>query len=316
MNDFEKISLATEKYIKLADVTDINDIKLMKNLNSIIINQDEKKYNYNYKNKVDLKTTIKYVSSFLDTLTFKYREYFELRLNDGTFIFEDDKENVKTAYSTFDDINKKRIMYIPLKYTLEDSFSIVHELMHDINLDENCESVTRMFYTEALSILAELLLEDYFIKENIKDAKIPTNYSLYCAKSKSVEVDFNLKLLINYLENGYIDNGVIFKILEQYSSNYVNDLVETITKIIDSEELTLDFEQPYIIGTLIATYMHNRIKENKNQIRELFELNEKIKEYEFDQVLDYLDLTYNNVDLTDESYKKLELNYKKYIKSR
>lgn len=189
-------------------------------------------------------------------------------------------------------------------------------MFHDINLDENQESIARMFYTEGLSLLGEFLLEDYLKINKIKDTKIPLNYSLYCAKLKALEVDFNINLLLSYLEDNYIDSGKIIKVIEKYPYNYASDLSEILSKIINNEELTIDSEQPYILGTLIATYMYDRIKNNKNNIMELFELNQELKNYTFEQVLDYLQIDYNNIDLENTSYQKLENCYKKHIKSR
>ena len=59
--------------------------------------------------------------------------------------------------------------------TLEDAFCIVHELNHDKNLDEECSNITRSIFTESLSILTELLFEDYLKKNKVKEAKICNN---------------------------------------------------------------------------------------------------------------------------------------------
>ncbi|MBP3461270.1 MAG: hypothetical protein J6K21_02545 [Bacilli bacterium] len=315
--DFEIISDATKDYILCSKAKGYNDFKLISTLSNIIMNEDDKNRNYKYTKKYLLKENDKLVTNFLEKLNPFYREYYETRKEDGTIIFDNNKDAYdKCAFSEYDDIYKKRIIYIPVRSTIEDSFSIVHELFHDINLYEKLKNVTRMFYTEGLSLLGEMLLEDYLVENNIKDAKIPMNYSLYCAKSKAIETDFNINLILKYFEDNYIDSGKIIEIIESYPYNYASDLSEILSKIINNEELTIDNEQPYILGTLIATYMYDRIKNNKNNINELFELNQELKNYEFEQVLDYLELDYNNVDLNDETYKKLENCYKKYVKNR
>lgn len=317
IKEFEIVCDATEDYILNSGAKGYNDFKLVSTLSNIIMNEADKNRNYKYTKKYNLKEIDKIVTKFLEYLNPYYKEYYDLRKNDGTIIFDKRKESYNDgAYSVYDDINDKRIIYIPVRSTIEDSFSIVHELFHDINLDEKQESITRMFYTEGMSFLGELLLEDYLKENNIKDAKIPINYSLYCAKSKAIETDFNIKLLLKYLEDNYIDSGKIIEIIESYPYNYASDLSEILSKIINNEELTIDVEQTYIIGTLIATYMYDKIKTNKNNILELFELNQELKNYQFEQVLDYLEIGYNNIDLNEESYKKLQKCYKKYIKNR
>lgn len=315
MKDLNIVCKATEHYIKCANVTDYNDLKLMNTLTKIIIDNKANIGNFKYTKKYSLKEIDKIVNNFLLSLNPYYKEYYDLRKNDGSFIFDNDKNSYyNDAYSSYDSIDKKRIIYIPVTNTLNDAFCIVHELFHDINMDIKEESITRFFYTEGMSILGEMLLEDYLIENKVKDAIVPMNYVLWTTESKTIEVNFNINLLLTYIENNYIDIGKIFQILEEYSCNYIDDLDNTIRKIIDNEELTLDFEQPYILGFLIATYMYYRIKRNKNNIMELFELNQELKNYSFDQVLDYLELDYNDIDLNSNSYEKLKENYKRYIK--
>jgi len=316
-NEFEIISEATQNYILCSGAKGYENLKLMSTLTKIIMNEDDKSNRFKYKKKYTLKEVDKIVSDFLKNLNKYYKDYYDLRKEDGTIIFDDNKEAInESAYSVYDDINDKRVIYIPVRGTLEDAFSIVHELFHDINLDKNQESITRMFYTEGMSFLGEMLLEDYLVDNQFKDAKVPINYSLFCAKSKAIELDFNINLLLEYVKDNYIDVAGIMNILENYPRKYVYDLSDVILKIVNNEELTMDFEQPYIIGTLIATYMYDRIKNNKNNIMELFELNQELKNYTFDQVLDYLELDYNEFDLNENAYEKLEKCYRKYLKSR
>ena len=60
--------------------------------------------------------------------------------------------------------------------------------------------------------------------------------------------------------------------------------------------------------------MYYRIKNNKKNINEFFELNDKLKEYEFSQVLDYLNLDYDTNDLSKKTYQIFTECYKKVLK--
>lgn len=313
---FEILNKAINSYIIDANLTGVEDLKLMNSLNDIVLNNEEVYFNYKYNKKYSLKESDKIVKDFLMYLNPYYKDYYETRLLDGTIIFDYNNTTEESAYSSYDPIYNKRIIYIPLEQNLEDSFAIVHELMHDINMDISMENISRYFYTEGLSFLSEFLLEDYLQDKNIKQYKNPNNRGLYALKSKAIEVDYNIRLIKTYLKDGYINMGNYINMIESYPCNYLNDLSFVSNKIMDKEELTLDDEQPYILGGLIATYMYDRIKENKNNILELFELNQMLKKYNFDQVLDYLELDYNDIDLNPPSYKKLEDKYKKYLKSR
>lgn len=313
---FDILNNAVLNYINKSGLTGEEDLSLMTRLTSIILNNRETYFNYKYNKKYSLKESDKIVKDFLEQLNPYYNEYYEERKKDGTILFDHHPQTIEAAFSSYDIINEKRIIYIPLEKTIEDSFAIVHELMHDINMDITMENIARYFYTEGLSLLSELLFEDFLEERKIKQCKNPNNRGLYSLKSKAIEVDFNIKLIKTYLKDGYIDQDNLLDILISYPDYYSEDLESIVYKITYDEELTLDEEQPYIMGGLMATYMYDRIKNNKNNILELFELNQMLKYYNFDQVLDYLELDYNDTELTEKSYKKLEDKYKKYLKSR
>mgnify|MGYP006916060324 CR=1 FL=1 len=313
-NAFDIIANAVEDYVVKANVESLEDLRLIKKFNNIILKQPDVYFKYKYYKKYDLKETDKIVTKFLYNLNPDYKEYYELRKKDGTIDFNYKHTDGESPYSVYEFGN--RFIYLPLNNNIEDSYAIVHELFHDINLDEKEESIARMFYTEGISMLGEVLLEEFLQNKNIKDSKAPINFMLYCLKTKSIDVDFNIKLIESYLINNYIDKGSIIKVLNTYSSSYVEDLSYSIHKIVDTYELSLDEQQTYIVGGLITFYMYDRIKQNRKNIKELFELNEELKNYTFEQVLDYLELNYNNIDLNIDSYQKLEQCYKKYLKSR
>ncbi len=313
---FDILNSAIDDYIKSSNMIGEEDLILVSKLTDIILSNKEVYFDYKYDKKYSLKESDKIVKNFLSSLNPYYEEYYEMRKKDGTILFDHQPQTDESAFSSYDPIDNKRIIYIPLDNTLEDSFAIVHELMHDINLDISLINQTRFAYTEGLSLLGELLLEDYLKERNVKQYNNPTNKGLYSLKSKAIEVSLNLNLIKKYLIDGYINTANLLEILDLYPENYADDLSITIYKITDSKELTLDEEQRYIIGGLIATYMYDRIKSNKYNLMELFELNQMLKYYNFDQVLDYLDLDYNEIDLEPSAYKKLEEKYKKYLKSR
>lgn len=317
-NHFDIVAKATKKYIEQANIDDASNMSFVKRFAKIILEEKEVYYKYKYLEKVNFKRNDKIVTDFLNYLNPYYADYYDMRKKDNSFIFTYDNYENTGAYSAYDIITKNRIIYIPLTDTIEDSFAIVHELMHDLNLDISMldENPTRLFYTEGLSLLGEFLLEFYLKNKHIKQFNNPNSNSLYVLKSKAIEVDFNIKLIEQHLIDGYIDVGNIIKILEDYPKNYANDLEETIYKIIYGEQLTIDDEQPYIIGGLIATYMYDRIMNNSHNILEFFELNKMLNLYNFDQVLDYLELDYNDFELTEKSYQILQDKYKTFLKSR
>ena len=313
-NEFEIICDATKNYIKLTESSDKTDYLLIQKLNNIVLSFEDRDYDFKFTKKVSKDENIKLAKEFFFKMNKDYYDILIERLNDGTFIFENDYANVLTAYSEYDDIYKKRIIFIPLKGTIEDAFSIVHEFIHDLNIDISCESFTRYFYTEGLSFLGELLFEDFLIEKGIKDSRIPNNLTLFAIKSKAIEIDINLRLLSEYLDDMYIDFGKIMNVINDTKNEYVYDLVTVFKKIEEDEKLTLDNEQQYILGCFIGCYMYYRIKNNNKNINEFFELNDKLKEYKFSQVLDYLNLDYDTDDLSKNTYEIFTECYKKVLK--
>ena len=309
------ISKATYDYIMDAGIDSVDDLLLTKNLTGIILNEKTVNYNYKYNHKISLKENEKLVKDFLYNLNKDYLDYYEKIREEDIFVFDFNKEE-DYPYSSYDFIKNKRIIYIPIYNNIEDSYSIVHELMHDINFDITGENIARHLFTESISILSELLLEDFFKNKNITQYRNPNNFSFYSVKSKAFEVNLNLKFIESYLNDNYLSKGNIIKILRDYTDKDLEDLNLVLSKIIDNEELTYEIERRYIIGFLMATYMYDRIKQNKNNIKELFELNEMLPTCYFEDVLDYLDLDYNEIELTNDSYEKLHNSYKKYLKSR
>ena len=279
----------------------------------IILGEKDFNFNYKYKKKYDFKQIDKYVEEFLFDLNPDYLEYYRLRKTDGT-IELDYNNNCGEAYSTYDDQLGKRVIYVSVTGTIEDAFSIVHELFHDINLRYELDSYGRYFFTECLSLLGEFLFSDFLSKKNVVEYNNVVNRCLYYLRKKALEVNFNLRLIQEYLDNGYIDKNIITNLIMSYCDYYREDLIEIIYNISEQEWLTLEEDECYILSGLSATYMYDRIKNNKKNLNELFDLNDALNDFDLGQVLDYLDLNHNDYELTPDSYNVLRKSYKKFIK--
>lgn len=315
VNWTDVISNITYNYIMDAEIESLDDIKFIKTLNNIVLSEKIINFHYKYNHKISLKESDRLVENFMRSINNEYLEYYKKRKNENIFIFDYDLLE-DYPYSTYNPLTNERTIYIPVYNNIEDSYSIVHELIHDINLDLTGDNIARYMFTESLSILGELLFEDFLKDKSISQYKNPTNYSLYSVNKKAFEVDFNIKLLESYLNNNYLAKDSIINILKNYSSSQLKELNEILSRIVTYEELSYETECRYIIGFLIATYMYDRIKQNKNNIKEFFELNDMLANCETDDILDYLELDYNDYELTNDSYEKLRKSYKKYLKSR
>lgn len=312
--NFNIITTAIENYVKECEITSTDDFILTRRLTDIVLNQNIYKLPIKFTRKVPLKKSIQYVDSFLKHIDKSCSDYFHKRLEDGTFIFEDDLYNDKDAYSDYDSKNNKRIIYIPLRYNIFDSSSIVHELFHDMNLDETETSIARLLFTEGISTSAEMLYIKFLIENKVKDANILYKYLFYGLRYRALKVDYNLKLLEQYINNDNFNINHIFDIYEEWKLEELEELITINDEIIIKEELTLDDNQIYMFGFPIAMYLYDHIKRDESNIYEIFELNEMLKKYSIENVFDYLDIPYSDGQLKEEAYIKIEKVYKQIVK--
>lgn len=311
-----KLERIIERFVVLNNINDIYDILLIKRTNDIVFNNCNYKYNLKYKNKYNINKVDSLVNEFFKSINYDLYLYYNLRKKDGTIKLDYHPKANVSARSLYDYEHHKRKIYIPVSNTLEDAFCIVHELVHDSNIDTTCKSITRSIFTESLSILIELLFEDYLKQYKIKDYKIANNLNLNYIDIKSLYIDFNLKLIETYINKNNINFQDLSNIVINYNKSQRYELNYIIDKILEEDNIDIDYEHRYILGILIASYMYERIKNNKNNILELLELNEMLKVYDVEQVFDYLEIEYDEFDLLEESYKKLEKSYCKYVKNR
>ena len=310
-----KLEKIIEEYIILNDISSIEDLCFIKKINDIVFNNCNYNYYLKYRKKYNLNQVDSIVGNFFKKINYDYYLYYQLRKKDGTIFFDNNKR-YSGAYSYYDFSSNKRNIYIPISNTLEDAFAIVHELNHDKNIDELGENDTRMIFTESLSILLELLFEDYLGNHKIIDYKVCNNYSLEAINYKSLYINFVLKLMSLYINKYNINYNDFLNIIKDYNNSQREELNHILLEIVEENCVDIDFEFRYVFGILIATYLYKRIQKNKSNIQELFEMNDIIKEFNYQQIFDYLGLDYNESDLTSESYIILDNNYKKYVKNR
>ena len=310
-----KLERIIGEYAILNDINSIEELTFIKKINDIVFNNCNYNYYLKYRRKYNLNQIDNIVSDFLKKINYDYYLYYQLRKKDGTIIFDNEK-SYPGAYSYYDFSESKRNIYIPITNTLEDAFSIIHELNHDKNIDELGENDTRMIFTESLSILLELLFEDYLCKQKITDYKVCNNYTLEAINYKSLYIDFVIKLMELYINKFNINFNDFLNIIKDYNNKQREELNHILLEILEDECVDIDFEFRYVLGILIATYLYKHIKINKSNIQELFEMNDIIKEFNQEQVFDYLELEYNGLDLTNKSYIILENDYKTYVKKR
>ena len=266
--------------------------------------------------KIAIQDTLHLVYKFLRIIDSSYADYLIKRVNDGSMEFSTQFEVGQSLYNL--KLQKRRIM-IPIKYTIDDAYIIIHELLHDYNLDINNLSVARHLFTETISILGEILFKDYLKQNNlfVEDYQKRIKNDFWFIKRIAFKNDFEIKLMLYYLENGYIDKSVVSNILCDTNESYVFQANYSLMDANEFETMSLDISQRYIIGGLFASYMHERILKNPQNIEEFKEINDIINYINFEDVVNYFDLeveNYDNFVLTDESVKRLQKSYNNELK--
>lgn len=268
-----------------------------------------------FKNNFEAYQSLKLVYKFLNELNPKYADIFKNAIDNGRLKLEYD---LYSGCSYYDELDGK-IMLIPINHDIHDSSTMVHELMHDINLNPNKLSATRFLFTESISILGEMLYHDFLVDNNlfVHDAKANLKETFWFATRISKKTDFEIQLMLNYLNDGFINDGTI-KNLTTYDDEYNFQVNYSLNEIIDDNTFGFYDDQKYVIGILFACYMYNRIKTDKNKINDLFTINEIMNDVSFRELMYFLDLESHKSDeflLTSDSIEKLNKSYQKVLKN-
>ena len=286
-------------------IESLNDIILKNKVNLKVRKYDE---------KIDLDYSLSLAYSFFKTLSEEYASYFETRVYDGTILVSED---CLMSQSYYDKIDQARVILLKPTYTIEDTFVLVHEVLHDMNLNPQKNTFHRLLFTETISMLGERLAED-FLKENhicMKDNYKPQIHSLMSVYQMALYNRVDLELIKKFLSNGYVSIPDLKEILDSSGEDIFYDSTDC---LISDSCPSVDFEQRYIIGELLSNYMYERIKHHPKYLCELLELNSIMNDFSFEDFLKYLDLDIednNFLTMSQESLNKLEKCYQKRLKT-
>lgn len=309
----EKINKTVAKFIKETEIMDIEDFIFLNRLIDIFENNYKGSNIPKYRNKQSFEKSYYYAYDFLKSINPSYANYLEASNENN--IFELLINSDEMAYSTKEDGVKK--IYLAITNTIGDSYTIAHEIIHDMSLEENI-SMARHVFCESFSLLAEELQYEYF-KENkkAKDYTISRLETLETIHEYNESIRIEQKLIEIYLNKGAINSIDIVELYEQCTDKEIFKIA--IENLVNKEDISIDIKQRYVIGILFAYHMLDRIHSNRKNMQEFFDLNEMINYYDPIDFVEYLGLELRDgdiFDLTDESYKELEQSFVKILKIR
>lgn len=308
----KKLNDIIEQNISEFKINKIEDFKFQQQLIDIILEKPNEVKVPKYRRQISLNKSEIYSYECLNMISKEYGKYF---LENKYKILFDKNAKDKTAFS--DVIDDKPIIYIPIKNTIEDSYAITHEMIHDMSVDINGISDARYFLCEVFSLLSEFLQTDYFKKNNIKEYKYHDQHVLNNLKNNTKLISFEIEMLSSYLKYGYIEKTELIYILEGYKNDW-NLIVHHLENILETKELCFWFEQRYCIGYLIACYMHNNILSDNRYLEDFIYLNSVINEVSIEYVFKYLNIEFFlnsefNFMMTEKAKMKLRTEYKNHI---
>lgn len=250
----------------------------------------EYKINVDY-SKLPIKDSINLVREFLISIDKKYLEIFDKSLNDGTFEFfyEEDDLVERPNYPVATPVPNASI-YIPVTNTIQDGAIIIHEFFHYLNDSEEFVAI-RDIFTEMISIYFELRYYDFLVSNGYNRAglyqemyeRIDNTFdsaNTLCYSSSALDI---------YDNTGNIDRKNI-KFISRIRRLYKSDVREIIDFYNDDEFIDIidEFVEDlsYVIGTLLAFFS---LKEPTIYDVKLKYINDNINNLTIKDVLNVLD---------------------------
>ena len=310
--NLEKINSLVRDYIKDVEPNE-GDFDFINSIIGIVLSTPVKVKRQSYKCYYDIEDSIRDVVSFYKTLDSFYIERLHNLINSGEMrlyeLSRRDRNNY-VATSTILEGGKSDI-FLPFNNTIEDSFTINHEVLHDTNASLKL-TVTRFLFTEAISILGEMLEEDFYKKRLFQPEEYEKNGidTLYAVLSKSISLHIQIALVRLMQKYGEITKRNLSELeILKCCRKELNSFLKYYSKC---EELPFDQDQRHVMGYVFASHMH----QSGNGKEHLLEINPVLNEAEFDDVLDSIGIstTYKDgYDLTSESKKVLLKSYRKEV---
>lgn len=240
-----------------------------------------------FSSNVSISDSIKISDDFFKSIDDKYSKEFLRLLNDkdyyeGTNGISNTVEFTKVPkYFNHEfkrsGVTKDGKVYIDYNETLDDIFSICHEIVHRFSYRGN-ESVIKRYFGETTTILTEFYLEDYLINNTNYDYDEITLYKkkrFFLVYEEALSAYIQMILVELYLENGVLNENILLEHLKSLSNleffdDVYNKSLDEIKYIIASGNLNFFIRQRYIIGLICALEMKK--EDNFDNFKKLVEI--------------------------------------------
>lgn len=207
-------------------------------------------------------------------------------------------------------LDKNKYIDLPLNFNLDDSFCLVHEFVHYLNLKEEI-SYSRKYLTETFSILFEMLYSDFLERKNYYNKDY---LKILLLRFSSCFDDANELYSYGGLINVFLNNGKIdSKSLTKYCNQSDMEELEFQCHLYN-ESIPFFDNKKYLLGIYLACDMHQHLINDSNYINKILYLIENINDLSIIDCFKVLDLNLNNYDnnwmLDSNSYNRILGNLK------
>lgn len=288
---------------------DESDFNFISSLVDIVINTKSKATRQTYRSVYRLSDSLISSKKFLSSLDPSYGDLLlKLLKSEELELVKVTGRNNYIASSTLTESGIHHI-FLPYNETIEDSYTIVHEVLHDSNVSlELTES--RFLFTEAISILGEMLFEDYYSSTKPKEYLKNGKDLLYAILNKAVSLHIQIELIKLFLKHGEVNKSNIKEIgVTDSLKPFINMYLNYYSKL---DELPFDNDQRHLMGFLFASHMHDS-GDGANYLRDI---NRVINDVNFDDILSSIGIHTTNsdgYDLDIASKKVLKKTYERAV---
>lgn len=288
---------------------DESDFNFISSLVDIVINTRSKATRQTYRSVYRLSDSLISSKKFLSSLDPSYGDLLlKLLKSEELELVKVTGRNNYIASSTLTESGIHHI-FLPYNETIEDSYTIVHEVLHDSNVSlELTES--RFLFTEAISILGEMLFEDYYSSTKPKEYLKNGKDLLYAILNKAVSLHIQIELIKLFLKYGEVNKSNIKEIgVTDSLKPFINMYLNYYSKL---DELPFDNDQRHLMGFLFASHMHDS-GDGANYLRDI---NRVINDVNFDDILSSIGIHTTNsdgYDLDIASKKVLKKTYERAV---
>lgn len=213
---------------------------------------------------------------------------------------------------------KERKEKLKVKHNLKDSFDLLHEFIYLLQLQEKEIDLNNDYLIETFSILAEFLLQDYL------ESIYPKNEEIYYPKINrfiytnlfTVHMLVEFKLLQAFEKDGQIKKESL-KELEACNISGSELILQNLETILDDilslQKISYPYHKKYLIGLVLACYIHRQILATPSLIHTFCFLIENLENISLKDFLETIGLSVKKRKgtyyLTQESYKVLKKYY-------